>query len=69
MPRSLAALIREKLDQVATDPFAQHPNVTKLQNRTGYRLRIGDWRIIYDVQKEELVIMVLKIAPCGEVYR
>ena len=61
--------MREKLDQIAGDPFATHHNVTKLQNREGYRLRVGDWRVIYDLQNEKLVIMVLKVATRGEVYR
>jgi len=69
LPRNVALLIREKLDQIATGPFAQHSNVTKLQNRPGYRLRVGDWRVIYDLQKDELVILVLKIASRGEIYR
>lgn len=69
LPRQIALQIREKLAQVAADPFAQHPAVTKLQNRPGYRLRVGDWRVIYDLQKEELIILVLKIAPRGKVYR
>ena len=69
MPRNLHELVREKLDQIARDPFAVHQNVTKLQNREGYRLRVGDWRVIYDLQNEKLVIMVLKVATRGEVYR
>ena len=69
MPRNLQELMREKLDQIAGDPFASHHNVTKLQNREGYRLRVGDWRVIYDLQNEKLVIMVLKVATRGEVYR
>jgi mRNA interferase RelE/StbE len=69
MPHEMASLVREKLQDIARDPFAYHPNVTRLQNRDGYRLRAGDWRVIYDVQKEEVVILVLKIAPRGEVYQ
>ena len=61
--------MRKKLEQIAVDPYAKHANVTKLQNRPGYRLRIGDWRIIYDIQDEELMILVLKVRPRGEVYR
>ncbi len=69
LPRPLAVRIREKLAVVAEDPFANHNNVTKLQNRPGYRLRVGDWRVIYEIRGDELVIMVVKIAPRGEVYR
>ena len=69
MPRSTAKLIREKLEQVAADPFASIPNAKKLQGRAGYRLRVGDWRVIYEINQDEVVIIVLKIAPRDEVYR
>lgn len=51
-------LIREKLQQLASDPYAPNSNIKKLQNRPGYRLRVGDWRIIYEVQHDVLVILV-----------
>lgn len=69
MPRKTANLIREKLGQIANDPFASIPNAKKLQGRPGYRLRLGDWRVIYEINKDELVIIVVKIAPRGEAYR
>jgi mRNA interferase RelE/StbE len=40
--RRIVAKIRE----VALDPHAANNNLTKLQGRSGYRLRIGDWRVI-----------------------
>ena len=69
MPHDTTNLIREKLKRVASDPFASIPNATKLQGRPGYRLRVGDWRVIYEVDKEQIVIMVVRIALRGEVYR
>jgi mRNA interferase RelE/StbE len=69
MSRSRARLIRGKLDQLAQDPYARNPNVTKLQGRPGYRLRVGDWRIIYELEDDRLVILVLKIALRGGAYR
>lgn len=69
LPKDKSAAIKKRLDQIAKDPYGQHNNVTKLQNRPGYRLRVGDWRVIYEIRNEELVILVLTIAPRGEVYR
>ena len=69
MSRSTARLIREKLDQLAADPYARHPTVTRLQGRPGFRLRVGDWRVIYELEDDRLVIVVLRIAPRGEAYR
>jgi mRNA interferase RelE/StbE len=69
IPLGTVSLIRVKLDEIASDPNAQHPNATKLQGRPGYRLRVGNWRIIHDIRNDELVILVLKITPRGEVCR
>jgi len=69
LPRNTADRIREKLLHLAKAPYARNANVTKLQNRSGYRLRIGDWRVIYEIEDEQLRILVLKIGPRGEVYR
>ncbi len=69
VPHDTARLIRIKMERIAEDPFASHPNVTKLQNRDGYRLRVGDWRVIYEIQKDKVLILVLKIGSRGEVYK
>jgi mRNA interferase RelE/StbE len=69
MSRSTAYAIREKLELVANDPFASNPNAKKLQGRPGYRLRVGDWRVIYEIDQGKIVIIVVKIAPRGEAYR
>ena len=65
----MAKTIREKLEAIAANPYSDHANAKKLQGRDGYRLRVGDWRVIYEIQNDELVILVLRVAPRGEVYR
>jgi mRNA interferase RelE/StbE len=69
LPKNTGLLVRQKLEQLAIDPYAPNMNAKKLQNHAGYRLRIGDWRVIYDIQNNELIILVLKIAQRGDVYR
>jgi len=69
MPRNIANLIREKLNVIAANPYTDHPNAKKLQGREGYRLRVGDWRIVYKIQNDQLIIIVMKIASRGEVYK
>ena len=69
MPRTTAILIRDKLRELAADPYVPNNNVKKLQGREGYRLRVGAWRVIYDIRDGQLIILVLDIGPRGGIYR
>jgi mRNA interferase RelE/StbE len=64
-PRDIAQRIRRSLDDLATNPNAEHLDVTKLQNRPGYRLRVGDRRVIYEIENDGLIILVLRMGPRG----
>ena len=57
-----------KIKEVAADPYAGHNNVTKLQGREGYRLRIGDWRVIYELRDDRLELWVLEVGARGGIY-
>ena len=69
MPKHLVLRIRKKLDRIAKNPYEQYANLKKLQNRPGYRLRVGDWRVIYEIREERLIILVLDIGSRGEIYK
>ncbi len=68
MPTNTARLIRSKIDLLAQDPYAANNNVKKLVGRPGYRLRVGDWRVIYDLDDGLRVLAVERIAPRGGAY-
>lgn len=57
-----------KIKEVASDPYARHNNVAKLQGRDGYRLRIGDWRVIYELHDDCLELWVLEVGARGGIY-
>ena len=68
MPAPTARLIRAKLDELARDPWSMR-QVKKLTDHPGYRLRVGDWRVVYLLREPEWLIVVVKIDPRGEVYK
>lgn len=69
MSRNTAKLIMEKIEALAADPMATNNNVKKLTDHPGYRLRVGDWRVVYTIHEQALLIVVVRIAPRGDVYR
>jgi mRNA interferase RelE/StbE len=66
MPTVAARLIRGKIEQYAEAPASLANNVKKLKGRDGYRLRVGDWRVIFD--QDGVVLDVLQIGPRGSIY-
>jgi len=51
------------------NPFKQDNNIKKLSGTiSSYRLRVGDIRIIYELNMQVKTIFVMKIAPRGVVY-
>lgn len=69
MPRTTAMLIMEKVEALAADPMAPNNNVKKLTNHPGYRLRVGNWRVVYLIHEQVLLIAVVRIAPRGDAYQ
>jgi len=63
-------LIDVKLGLVAKNPYAKNNNIKPLKDMNGcYRLRIGDWRIIYEIANQTLKIYVIMIGQRKDVYR
>ncbi len=68
LPRNLLRRIDEAIEALATDP--RPPGCRKLTGYDNfYRIRVGDWRISYAIEKDDLIILVIEIAPRGNAYR
>lgn len=69
MLKNAASRIIGKINELALSPHSA-AQVKLLKGLEGYRLRVGDWRIIYSIQEDEAPgIWIIKIAPRGEVYK
>lgn len=42
-------------------------DVKKLQGEDGYRLRVGDYRVLFD--RDRNVVQITRIGPRGEIYK
>jgi mRNA interferase RelE/StbE len=68
MPKDQALRIRRKLDDLARSPQTA-ANVKKLTEDPGYRMRVGDWRVVYLLDHGRIVVCVIRIAKRSEAYR
>jgi mRNA interferase RelE/StbE len=68
LDRQVQGRLRAVIDALAEDP---HPPASKkLQGLEGlYRVRVGDYRIVYQVEDDVLVVLVIRIGHRREVYR
>lgn len=68
IPKPFRVKIIEAIDSLAIDP---RPNgVKKLENfKNSYRVRVGQYRIVYEIEDRQLLIEVIKVANRKEVYR
>ena len=69
MPRYTARTIRAKLVSLSENPNAPNNNVKKLMGRPGFRLRVGNWRVVYELHDDVLVVLVLDVSPRGGAYQ
>lgn len=69
MPVGIAKKIQSSMMEIAKNPSAYQGDWKRLEGAGFWRLRVGGWRAICDVQDGELLVLVLKIAPRGDVYK
>ncbi len=63
---NMAARARKAIEAYAADGKAHTNNVTQLVGSTAWRMRVGDFRIIFEMT--DTTITVTKFTPRGDVY-
>ena len=68
LPKSLLVRILVRIEHLASDPFPHQ--AVKLQGAERlYRLRVGDYRIVYEVDTQTATITIYYVRHRREVYR
>ena len=67
LPKPDRRRIVGKITSLSRDP--RPPGVEKLSGHDQYRIRQGDYRILYEIQDSDLVVVVVKVGHRRDVYR
>jgi mRNA interferase RelE/StbE len=67
LPRSDVAKVLERIDALRDDP--RPPGSEKLSAQERYRVRQGSYRILYEIEDQQVVVTVVKVGHRREVYR
>jgi mRNA interferase RelE/StbE len=69
LTKSVARRVNQCLDNLVENPL-QYPQAIPLKGKFAgfYRWRVGDWRVVYEVNTDEQVVTVLQIAHRSKVY-
>ena len=70
IPQPTALTILRALTPLGDDPRRPDANVKKLVGHEDrYRLRVGDYRVIYEVSDGQLIILIVGVGHRREIYR
>ena len=63
-------IIKQKLLILAQDPGALKNNIKKLgtEKEVIYRLRVGNYRVIFQKDQHELIILIIRIGHRKDIY-
>ena len=67
LPRAARERVLDAVDDLADDPRPHGSR--KLAGREAWRIRIGDYRVIYEITDSELLVTVIRAANRREVYK
>ena len=68
IPRAVAARIFTRIEQLPGNPLPSQSSKLQGAERL-YRLRVGDYRVVYEVDREALRIVVHYVRHRRDVYR
>jgi len=70
LPARIRSNIIEALGLLSQNPYSELLKIKKLKGADAlYRIRVGEYRVVYEIRKKRLIVVVIKIGHRREVYR
>ena len=67
LPRDVYVRTRDAIRALAEEP--RPPGSKKLAGRTGWRVRVGSYRVVYEIDDQNRSITIMHIGHRRDVYR
>jgi mRNA interferase RelE/StbE len=67
IPKKDVKKIYQRIGQLALDPRPHGSE--KLTDQERYRIRQGNYRIVYSIQDDELTVWIVKVSDRKDIYR
>lgn len=69
-PQKFQLSLFTKFEKIAADPFNHSFDIKKLKDMPNhFRLRIGKYRILYEIIEDEILIYYYKAGSRGDIYK
>jgi mRNA interferase RelE/StbE len=70
LPARIRDRVFEALKLLSLNPYSELLKVKKLKGAADlFRIRLGEYRVVYEIRDERLVVVVIKIGHRREIYR
>ncbi len=70
LPAKMRSNTAEALQLLSQNPYSELLKIKKLKGAEDlYRIRIGDYRIVYESRNERRIVLVIKIGHRSKIYR
>jgi mRNA interferase RelE/StbE len=69
LPKSVIVAVLAVIDGLAVNPYPVGIKKLKGMDKSYFRVRSGDYRIIYEVHNQQLIVQIVEIGHRKEVYK
>ena len=69
IPKHIRDLILERIEKLGSDPRPNGVEPLHGSDKGLYRVRQGDYRIVYSIQDQKLLVLIVRVVNRKEVYK